>query len=1636
MKRRNSVLKLLFMMTLTLVSALVIVACTPSNTDAADVLAAKTALEVGYTAPDNLNSVTQDVTLPATGANGVTITWQSSHPSVVSTTGDVTRPANDTNVTLTATLSKGEETDTKNFALKVIAAEVVTTPQEAIDALVITGDTLELEGMIYSTTSNIVIPTTSLGFTVNWVSTSNAITVAGVVTRPVYGAANERVILTASIGDVERDFIIDVIAIQEKPAEDVLSEALVALLLTTTATAENVTLPTELTIEGLTVDEIYEVSITWASDSVHMNASGRVDRPMAGEEDALVNLTATLSYGGQTATKEFSIVVYAYAESFTVVANFAEAQALFVAADSAARNDGVYVRVQDVSLVMREGDGLVLVDSEGGLMYAFGNLGVSYRDAEFDVLYDVIGALDIFNGALQISATKNSRKPTELIIQDGEAVYPDYETVGSILDFLPATQQTHSIDNIFEYKAITLTAKVVVNNVADNYGVLLADVTYTGDGSDLRASGGSPYENRAFVVYYKSNRDVFIPLDGLEVTVNVIVFSLRNDRNIYTVVFGGTIDDVIVGEIADEELMTMTKANLTSSIPTIIPTATTLNLFNSYLSADIEWASSNPSIISTAGVVTPPAEGQVEVKLTATITAGALTEDLEITILVGQLPLSTLEAALEAAVNTPLRVEVTVIGYSANNTVIVHDGTHAIAVFIGGGTTSDAATLIRASFGKRVILEGSKTVFNGLQQIQNVTAVEVLTTTAHTALSVDITELAWDAATLVEHQSKLVSITGAEISNKSVDSNDNITVTVKLGEKTIVLRWDSRIAITGTNVLVNAEIGDLIDIVNAPLGWNQNAPQLGYYVSTQAVVTTNPNLEIFTVTFMDGETELKSEDVVEGRRIASYPATAKEGFTFLGWFTDATLDTPWVDAPITEDVTLYAGYEEISGTLVVDTYTFTGLPTNQTSYVTTPTEFEVSGTSFTRLNANISTVTGLGTQGIVLGIRTGNNWQSPYLQFTDKIEGAYKVIFTVVNWTTDATNNLSYASGIYLQTSTDGVNWVNGVNFKDTWNVESSAVNELELMLTEDVYVRLFVESAGTQEGTFQLRLSVTKVEVHSYIELEEPVTVTFDQNFGEAEPVVVTLSSGDLAVEPAAPSRSGFDFLGWFEVEATEAFDFATPITTDIVLEARWEEQVADALTMLEALQVADGTLVKIVGVVTGFSDFNATFSNYDKVFLEDETGAIQVWRGAFPSDLAVGDKYEVEGEIDIFNGQVQIAQGSTLTLVDKGNAVSAPTDVTDVASVVAVDQAQRFNFVGTFVSVTSNGRDMVLNVGGTNVTVRSQSSSDSHPVNVHFLTGQAGQIVTVSAAHVEWATSIMRALIINPAQVTFADPTDAEILLAQQTALITYFDGKSFDMDTLINPAIDLDDTEISFTTEPVGAIIENKWMVVTEDTDVVITITLTRGEEAPVQFDVEVTIEFVETEEPGEPGDEVFATDLFISLYAEGAPGNRKAIQIFNGTGAAIVLDDVYTVKMGPNGGAWSATPITLTGTIEHGEVFVIVNNATDGGWYHDLANSSLNPNGDDAIGLFKNDVLIDVFGVQGEDPGAGWSLDGPGNGSDTVDKVVVRSSSVTGPSATWIRSEWTVALAIPSGGAATTDPQVSTMLQSFTWNPVTE
>jgi endonuclease I len=143
---------------------------------------------------------------------------------------------------------------------------------------------------------------------------------------------------------------------------------------------------------------------------------------------------------------------------------------------------------------------------------------------------------------------------------------------------------------------------------------------------------------------------------------------------------------------------------------------------------------------------------------------------------------------------------------------------------------------------------------------------------------------------------------------------------------------------------------------------------------------------------------------------------------------------------------------------------------------------------------------------------------------------------------------------------------------------------------------------------------------------------------------------------------------------------------------------------------------------------------------------------------------------------------------------------------------------------------------------------------------------------------------------------------------------------------------------------------------------------------------------------------ATDLLFSEYIEGS-GNNKALEIANNTGSSVNLS-TYTIKKQTNGaGSWS-TGLALSGTLTTGSKFVIVNSSMSSSCFStSAANISttateLTFNGNDAVGLFKNGVLIDIIGT----------FNG-GTANFAIDVTLRRKSTVTSPSTTFnLSAQW--------------------------------
>jgi hypothetical protein len=152
---------------------------------------------------------------------------------------------------------------------------------------------------------------------------------------------------------------------------------------------------------------------------------------------------------------------------------------------------------------------------------------------------------------------------------------------------------------------------------------------------------------------------------------------------------------------------------------------------------------------------------------------------------------------------------------------------------------------------------------------------------------------------------------------------------------------------------------------------------------------------------------------------------------------------------------------------------------------------------------------------------------------------------------------------------------------------------------------------------------------------------------------------------------------------------------------------------------------------------------------------------------------------------------------------------------------------------------------------------------------------------------------------------------------------------------------------------------------------------------------------------------SAELFISEYVEGS-SNNKAIEIHNPGNAAVDLAaGAYRLQYFFNGNPSAGLTIDLTGSVAAGDVYVIAQSSadaailaqadqTDGfGWF----------NGDDAIELQKNSVIIDSIGQVGFDPGSEWGSDLTSTADNTLRRKATicfgdtDSSDVFNPATEW-------------------------------------
>ncbi|MDG2152100.1 MAG: endonuclease [Polaribacter sp.] len=160
----------------------------------------------------------------------------------------------------------------------------------------------------------------------------------------------------------------------------------------------------------------------------------------------------------------------------------------------------------------------------------------------------------------------------------------------------------------------------------------------------------------------------------------------------------------------------------------------------------------------------------------------------------------------------------------------------------------------------------------------------------------------------------------------------------------------------------------------------------------------------------------------------------------------------------------------------------------------------------------------------------------------------------------------------------------------------------------------------------------------------------------------------------------------------------------------------------------------------------------------------------------------------------------------------------------------------------------------------------------------------------------------------------------------------------------------------------------------------------------------------------------TELFISEYVEPNGGNNKAIEIVNLSSATINLTG-YSIRKQHNGGSWvDDLPLDKTdflvdpslNSIIPNDVFVIIHAGSAASELTSNADlivpnnedapykiaSPVNFNGNDPVGLFKNGVLIDIIGEEG-------------NSSKHIENATYRrKSTISEPNTSFDNTEWDI------------------------------
>ena len=132
---------------------------------------------------------------------------------------------------------------------------------------------------------------------------------------------------------------------------------------------------------------------------------------------------------------------------------------------------------------------------------------------------------------------------------------------------------------------------------------------------------------------------------------------------------------------------------------------------------------------------------------------------------------------------------------------------------------------------------------------------------------------------------------------------------------------------------------------------------------------------------------------------------------------------------------------------------------------------------------------------------------------------------------------------------------------------------------------------------TYDYRFSDAYEPLHTQVRFDAPsFTVAFDTNGGSGN-TVVSVVSGKTVTAPAAPTRTGYTFNGWYTAkDGGSKYDFSKPVTGNLTLYARWTANTPAKITFRDVSgstpHVDDIRWLADRGISTGWKEADGSFT------------------------------------------------------------------------------------------------------------------------------------------------------------------------------------------------------------------------------------------------------------------------------------------------------------------------------------------------------------------------------------------------------------------------------------------------------------